>query len=170
MPSTTPTRQATTFTVLSTTTMMFFSPWKIQATTTKTIQATTAKTIQATTTTLAFGAPASRSASQPATVLPGELARGRVFPTARLAATRLRQRVRQRAPCKCSLEFGCVCTGPERVWCSAALRVLPHVAALFSLRLRELMQHCELMHPSASSCCLRPSARRPRPCVRANTS
>ena len=52
----------------------------------------------------------------------------------------------------------------------SALRVLPHVAALFSLRLRELMQHCELMHPSASSCCLRPSARRPRPCVRANTS
>ena len=47
-----------------------------------------------------------------------------MFPTARLAATRLRQRVRQRAPCKCSLEFGCVCTGPERVWCSAALRVL----------------------------------------------
>ena len=52
----------------------------------------------------------------------------------------------------------------------SALRVLPHVAALFSLRLRELMQHCELMHPSASSCSLRPSARRPRPRVRANTS
>ena len=34
----------------------------------------------------------------------------------------------------------------------SALRVLPHVAALFSLRLGELMQHCEIMHPSASSC------------------
>ena len=34
-----------------------------------------------------------------------------------------------------SPEFGCVCTGPERGWCSSALRFLAHVAALFSLQL-----------------------------------
>ena len=36
-----------------------------------------------------------------------------------------------------SPEFGCVCTGPERGWCSSALRFPPHAAALFSLRVRE---------------------------------
>ena len=47
-------------------------------------------------------------------------------PLARPPATKLRRRVRQLPLCKCRSEQG---------WCSPALRLLPHVAALFSVQL-----------------------------------
>ena len=59
----------------------------------------------------------------------------RMSPLPRPRATKLRRRVRQLPLCKCSLEFGCDCTRSEQGWCSPALRLLPHVAAVLSVQL-----------------------------------